>query len=77
MTSNFKKVADFFLTNVKSKNDIDHLDENKPEIGFKIAYSPNEKQLKVKLISARNLPSSYGNNKARGFLTKVTNFNDF
>lgn len=72
MTSNLKKVTNFLLTNVnKSHNDGDCADNNKPEIGFKIAYSPNDRQLKVKLLSARNLPSCYGNNKSKGYLTKV------
>lgn len=66
MTLNLKKMKDYLLT----KEDFDIV-EDKPEIGFKIAHCPQDKQLIVKIISARNLPSCYSNNKAKGFLTKV------
>lgn len=72
MTLNLKKIKNYVITNVNPKiNQTNTHEDNQPEIGFKIAYSPNEKQIKIKIISARHLPSYYGNNKAQGFLTKV------
>lgn len=42
-----------------------------PQIGFKLSYSESMKQLKVKLIGARHLPTVYGTSKPSGYIVKV------
>lgn len=67
MSLQLKKVKDLVTGNNSGSSSANR----NPEIGFKVAYSPDEKQLKIKIISARHLPSYYGSTKAQGFLTKV------
>lgn len=69
---NLRKIKNYVLKSGTHSTDGDgNLEESGPEVGFKIAYSQVEQQLKVKIISARHLPHYYGNNKAQGFLIKV------
>lgn len=68
MTLNLNKLKNYVLKNEENDG---NSNEKNPEIGFKVGYFSNEKQLKVKIISARYLPRYHGNNKAKGFLTKV------
>lgn len=43
----------------------------KPQVGFKISFNDDTKQLKVRVIGARHLPVLYGNSKPEGYLIKV------
>ncbi|XP_068630385.1 uncharacterized protein [Battus philenor] len=45
-----------------------------PEIGFKLALHPVNKNLYVTVIGARHLPSLFGLNRAHGYLVKVKVF---
>ncbi|XP_072383640.1 uncharacterized protein [Diabrotica undecimpunctata] len=43
-----------------------------PQIGFRISFCESTKELKVKVIGARQLPTDYGSVKPQGYLVKVT-----
>lgn len=43
-----------------------------PQIGFRISFCENNKELKVKVIGARLLPTDYGSVRPRGYLVKIT-----
>ncbi|XP_060517401.1 uncharacterized protein LOC132696640 [Cylas formicarius] len=45
-----------------------------PQIGFRVALNERQKQLKVRVIGARQLPTEYGSVKAKGYCVKVTVF---
>lgn len=45
-----------------------------PQIGFKVSFCEITKELKVKVIGARQLPTSYGSVKPNGYLVKVRFF---
>lgn len=47
-----------------------------PEVGFKILYCEEKMQLIVRVIGARHLPTSYGNNKPNGYVMKVDNLHE-
>ncbi|CAG9864735.1 unnamed protein product [Phyllotreta striolata] len=42
-----------------------------PQIGFRASFCEATKELKVKVIGARQLPTDYGSVKPRGYLVKV------
>lgn len=42
-----------------------------PEVGFKILYCEEKKQLVVKVIGARHLPTLYGTTRPQGYLIKI------
>lgn len=69
MSINFDRVRSFFSTpqldGAGSKSDL------QPEVGFKLTYFEQTKQLVVKVIGARHLPSIYGTQKPEGYLIKV------
>lgn len=46
-------------------------DQIEPEIGFKCLYCEEKKQLIVRVIGARHLPTLYGNTRPHGYLIKV------
>lgn len=72
MSSNLEKFKSFFssqqLESAANKSDL------QPEVGFKLTYFEQTKQLVVKVIGARHLPSTYGNQKPEGYLIKVRVF---
>lgn len=45
-----------------------------PQIGFKVSFCEITKELKVKVIGARQLPTNYGSVKPTGYLVKVCIF---
>ncbi|XP_018318903.1 uncharacterized protein LOC108732533 [Agrilus planipennis] len=47
------------------------IEDPKPELGFKLSHNEHTKQLKVKVIGARHLPTSYGSIRPEGYLVKV------
>ncbi|RZC39994.1 uncharacterized protein BDFB_001876 [Asbolus verrucosus] len=49
-------------------------ESSEPQIGFKMTFSKSSKQLKIKVISARQLPVNYGTIRPHGYLVKVTVF---
>lgn len=71
MSINIKKLKNLITT--KSTN-IGNDEEIQPQIGFKIAYNDETKQLKVRVIGARHLPPLYGNSRPEGYLIKVRVF---
>lgn len=62
-----KKFKDF-INSINNGNDTG---ESKAEVGFKILFSEENYQLIIKIIGARNLPSSFGNIKTQGYVVKV------
>ncbi|KRT86477.1 C2 domain containing protein [Oryctes borbonicus] len=69
MSLKLDKLKNFFSTTQldgpTSKADL------QPEVGFKLTYFEQTKQLVVKVIGARHLPSTYGTQKPEGYLIKV------
>ncbi|KAF5273573.1 hypothetical protein FQR65_LT04571 [Abscondita terminalis] len=72
MSINIKKLKKLIPS--KSSDVGNASDEVNPQVGFKIAYNDDTKQLKVRVIGARHLPSLYGNSKPEGYLIKVRVF---
>lgn len=73
MSVNIKKIKS--LLSLKTSNLVNSANAaGKPQIGFKIAYNENTKELKVKVIGARHLPPLYGNVHPEGYLVKVRVF---
>lgn len=69
MALKLEKLRNFFSTNqIDSAANISDL---QPEVGFKLTYFEQTKQLVVKVIGARHLPSIYGTQKPEGYLIKV------
>jgi len=56
------------------KADAPICDNTEPQIGFRVSFCGANKQLKVKVIGARQLPVNYGNAKPHGYLVKITVF---
>ncbi|GJQ70534.1 hypothetical protein Trydic_g22937 [Trypoxylus dichotomus] len=69
MSLKLDKLKSFFSTSqldgATDKSDL------RPEVGFKLTYFEQTKQLVVKVIGARHLPSTYGTQKPEGYLIKV------
>lgn len=65
------KLKNFFSTDSKLDASLDK-SGLEPEVGFKLTYFEQTKQLVVKVIGARHLPSTYGSLKPEGYLIKVT-----
>ncbi|CAH1105845.1 unnamed protein product [Psylliodes chrysocephalus] len=42
-----------------------------PQLGFRVSFCESSKELKVKVIGARQLPTDYGSVRPRGYLVKV------
>lgn len=57
----------------KKKESEDVHEQTLPQLGFKVSFCESSKQLKVKVIGARQLPTEFGSGKARGYLIKVSN----
>lgn len=73
MSANIKKIKN--LLSLKTTNLVNNSNAAaKPQIGFKIAYNEDTKELKVKVIGARHLPPLYGNIRPEGYLVKVRVF---
>ncbi|XP_017778767.1 PREDICTED: uncharacterized protein LOC108564278 [Nicrophorus vespilloides] len=70
MSSTLKRVKSLLLPKSSPTSD----DDLQPEIGFKITHNDANNELIVKVLSARNLPSSFGNIKPQGYLIKVKVF---
>lgn len=71
MEQKINKVKNYFTIR---KSDGSLNDAVDPQIGFKVSFCEITKELKVKVIGARQLPTSYGNIKPTGYLVKVTVF---
>ncbi|KAJ8977425.1 hypothetical protein NQ317_009678 [Molorchus minor] len=72
MEQKLNKVKNYLTINRNSANPCNNYVE--PQIGFKVSFCEVTKELKVKVIGARQLPTDYGNIKPRGYLVKVTVF---
>ncbi|KAI4465367.1 c2 domain [Holotrichia oblita] len=69
MALKLEKLRNFFSTSqIDSASNISDL---QAEVGFKLTYFEQTKQLVVKVIGARHLPSIYGTQKPEGYLIKV------
>lgn len=66
MSFNLNKVRDFFKSTPLSDSAEIH-----PELGFKLTYFEQTKQLVVKVIGGRHFPTVYGSAKPEGYLVKV------
>ncbi|XP_044751437.1 uncharacterized protein LOC123311488 [Coccinella septempunctata] len=45
-----------------------------PQVGFKLAYNSRTGEVSVKVLGAKQLPTSYGTTKTQGYLIKLTVF---
>lgn len=71
MSVNLDKLKKLFsVKNITSSDSPNHVEES-PQIGFKISYCEFTKQLKVKVIGARHLPTVYGTTRPMGYIVKV------
>lgn len=62
------------ILNINKDNQLAGSGSLEPEIGFKLALHPVNKNLYVTVIGARHLPSLFGLSRAHGYLVKVWNF---
>ncbi|KAK9870630.1 hypothetical protein WA026_008192 [Henosepilachna vigintioctopunctata] len=56
----------------KTKNEV--YGDQEPQIGFQVNYNTLFGEISVKVLGAKQLPTSYGNTKPQGYLMKVTVF---
>lgn len=59
------------ILNINKDNQLAGSGSLDPEIGFKLALHPVNKNLYVTVIGARHLPSLFGLSRAHGYLVKV------
>ncbi|KAK9739846.1 C2 domain [Popillia japonica] len=69
MAIKLEKLRNFFSTSQIAS--VPNTSDLQPEVGFKLTYFEQTKQLVVKVIGARHLPSIYGTQKPEGYLIKV------
>ncbi|KAL3281298.1 hypothetical protein HHI36_004510 [Cryptolaemus montrouzieri] len=56
----------------KAKNEV--YGDQEPQVGFKLVFNSNTGEMVVKVLGAKQLPTSYGITKPQGYLMKVTVF---